>query len=507
MKTYLVAFVLAAVVAILMTPLARQLAPRIGAVDLPSGRRVNKKAIPRLGGIAILAGFLAPLFGLYFYDNRVSELFHGDLGRSLALILGAIAIAALGALDDIKGTRAIIKLLVQIVVAVGAYGGGFRIETITLPFVGHLPMGIFAAPVTVFWIVGVVNAVNLLDGLDGLAAGVSFFVCVVSFVTGLLSHNVLVCLLAVSLGGALVGFLFFNFNPATIFMGDTGSMFIGYILATTSLLGSKGGTAVALLVPILAMGVPIIDTLLAIVRRVIERRPIFSPDKGHLHHRLLDMGLTHRRAVLAIYGLSALFTTSAIVVYLGRTWQIGLALAVATALVFTMIRVLGIVHSAKAAADQRNQRYDAQTELLRGTVPRFIRATQTAASGADVLARLTAFAERSNLRYLGCEGGAVPGLGNWHWESSAEGDAHLEGYISAKYLLRGSGPGPSYLKFAWLSNTPSVAAETAILLQLVTDVIGDALKDCETPEGDLDPMPAGAEPVVPPSRSTITGEC
>jgi len=474
LKTYLAGFVLAALVAILLTPIARSLAPRLGAVDLPSGRRVHKKVIPRLGGIAILGGFLAPLLALYFYDNSVATLFNADVQRNLALVLGAVAMAALGAIDDTRGTRASVKLLVQIVIATGAFAGGFRIDSVVLPFIGHLQMGVFAAPVTVAWIVGIVNAVNLMDGLDGLAAGVSFFVCVVSFVTGVLSRNVLVCVLAASLAGALVGFLFFNFNPATIFMGDTGSMTIGYILATSALIGSKGGTAVALLVPVLAMGVPILDTLLAIVRRVIERRPIFSADKGHLHHKLLEMGLTHRRAVLAIYGLSLLFTATAIVVYMGRTWQIGLALALATALAFAVVRLLGIVQSARAAMARVSQKYDAQTEILRRTVPAFLRDTADLPVD-DLRDRLTQFAETSELQYVGCEEPEVPLIGSWHWEDLRGGDHVDKSYISAKYLMRGVSPGPRYIKFGWFSESHSVPAESAILLQLVTDAICDRL--------------------------------
>lgn len=472
MKTYLAAFFLSAIVAVAITPMARALAPKLGAVDLPSGRRVNKKVVPRLGGIAILVGFLSPLIGLFFYDNRVSDLFRSDPSRSLALICGAITIAALGAWDDIKGTRAAMKLLVQIAVAVGAYGGGYRIESVTLPFLGTLDMGIFAGPVTVFWIVGIVNAVNLMDGLDGLAAGVSFFVCVVSFVTGILSHNVLVCLLAVSLGGALIGFLFFNFNPATIFMGDTGSMTIGYILATTSLLGSKGGTAVALLVPILAMGVPILDTLLAIVRRVIERRPVFSPDKGHLHHRLLELGLTHRRAVLTIYGLSLLFTAAALIVYLGREWQVGMALTLATLLAFAMVRLLGIVQSATRARERKHQQYDRQTQLLRKTVPHLIRELAQPGVDADIIAKLIDFARGSSLRYVGCEEAWVPVIGAWHWEDEQAGAGGGEdSYLSAKYLLPIGAGSPVHLKFGWLSSAGAVSPEAAILLQLVTDSI------------------------------------
>lgn len=474
MRTYLVAFFLAGIVAVVMTPIVRLVAPMLGAIDVPSGRRVHKKAIPRLGGFAILAGFLAPLVGLYFYDNGVSAEFHEDPIRSTALIAGTVAMAFLGALDDIRGTRAAVKLAAQIVIAVGTFAGGFAIESVKLPFVGSLEMGAFAAPITVFWIVGVVNAVNLLDGLDGLAAGVSFFVCIVSFVTGILSHNILVCLLSVSLGGALLGFLFFNFNPATIFMGDTGSLAIGYVLATTSLLGSKGGTAVALMVPVLAMGVPIIDTLLAIVRRFLERRPIFSPDRGHLHHRLLDMGLTHRRAVLAIYGMSLLFTGAAIVVYMGRTWQIGLALAVAATLVFAMVRVLGIVQSARANLDRTRRGYGEPTASLRRTIPTLLQELAETASGQQLLDQLTAFAEQSGLQFVACEECRAWNIGSWHWERPGGQEADGN-YLSASYRLEECAGPSAVVTFGWISDARAVQGEVAILLQLAADALCEQL--------------------------------
>ncbi|MBN2717986.1 MAG: undecaprenyl/decaprenyl-phosphate alpha-N-acetylglucosaminyl 1-phosphate transferase, partial [Deltaproteobacteria bacterium] len=205
MKTLIVTFVVSAFVAVVVTPLVRRFAPAIGSVDLPSGRRVNKKVIPRLGGVAILLGFLAPLLGLFIYSNRISIIFQSDMHRVISLFLGSIVIAATGALDDIRGSRAIVKLVVQILVAVGAYLGGYQINTITLPFTGSLEMGIFAMPITTLWIVGIVNAVNLIDGLDGLAAGVAFFVCVVNFTIGIISNNILLALFAVALGGALIG--------------------------------------------------------------------------------------------------------------------------------------------------------------------------------------------------------------------------------------------------------------------------------------------------------------
>lgn len=471
-KTLLATFIISAVVAVIITPLVRKFAPKIGAVDLPSGRRVNKKVIPRLGGIAILLGFLAPLVGLMLYSNRISEAFIGDLSRVIALFAGSVAIAALGAVDDIKGTKAIYKLMVQIVIAVGAYFGGFQISYVNLPFIGSLDMGIFALPVTVLWIVGIINAVNLIDGLDGLAAGVAFFVCIVNFTIGLLSNNILVAVYAAALGGALVGFLVFNFNPATIFMGDTGSMLIGYILATTSLIGSKGGTAVALLVPIMAMGVPIFDTLLAVVRRYLSKQPIFSPDKGHIHHRLLDMGLTHKKTVLVLYGLSMLFTIAAISIYIGRDdWKAGVSLLAATVLIFVMMRAVGIFQLRKMKQKQIIGDFDETTKAMMKALPTYIIKSNNATTDNERRVALEQFCIESGLLFATCkcEENAEHFLKDWVWEESNGRNSLGRGYVSAKYPTKDQHNKTNILlKFGWSSEDATVCPQVDILLRIVT---------------------------------------
>jgi len=474
MKTYLVAFFLSALIAIALTPIVRRLAPKVGAIDLPSGRRVNKRITPRLGGVAILVGFVAPLLGLIFYDNDISILFWDDYTRALALLGGALAMLLLGAADDLKGVRAWIKLITQIAVAVLAFVAGFRIESISLPYIGLLEMGIFSLPVTVFWIVGIINAVNLIDGLDGLAAGVAFFVCVVNFVVGLISNSILVSLFAVALGGALLGFLVFNFNPATIFMGDSGSMFIGFVLATSALFGSKGSTAIGLLVPILALGLPIMDTLLAIVRRFVSRQPIFTADRGHIHHKLLEMGVTHRRAVLILYGISVLFTVIAIVVYLGRQdWEVGVALIVATAVIFGMVRAVGTFQFRSIRRSQRESRYSEATNLLRRALPEFVNEARDAGGPAQLLEALERFARNSNLVLIEYSGAGVHFLEDWHFESTQfNGNNHTtRGYVSATYALKPDDKTEGKIKFGWYSDAGDVSPQSEMLLQVATDEI------------------------------------
>ena len=288
MESYVVACLVSLVLSVLVTPIVRRFALRIGAVSTPGGRHVHGRAIPRLGGIGLAFAWAVPVIGLALRDGMVMRALNGKWLQIITVVGGAAAICTVGALDDVRGLRSVYKFAAQILVAAVAFACGFQIQAIQLPLLGTLQMGAFALPVTVLWIVGVTNAVNLIDGLDGLAAGVAFFAAFTSFVIASISGSVFVALTMAALMGALVGFLFFNFNPARIFMGDSGSYFLGFVLATTALAGGglqqKASTAVSLLVPVLALGVPIFDTLFSMFRRLVERRPIFSADRGHVHH-------------------------------------------------------------------------------------------------------------------------------------------------------------------------------------------------------------------------------
>src|SRR5579863_9231283 len=343
MRAFVLAFFLAAISSVVLTPIVRRVALRVGAVSKPGGRHVNERAVPRLGGIAIALAFLVPLATIFPLESVVSAALRAEWRRLTGLLVGAVVLAGVGVLDDTRRVRAVHKLLVQVAAASLAYAAGFHIDAVQLPVVGSISMGVFAGPITVLWIVGIVNAINLIDGLDGLAAGIVFFAGVTNFVVALVSHNTFVCALMATMLGAVLGFLLFNFNPARIFMGDSGSYFLGFLLGTTSVVGGSqtASTAVSILVPVLALGVPIFDTLFAMVRRYLERRPFFSPDRGHVHHRLLDMGITHRRAVLLLYGISMVLTIAAIAVSLGRNWQVGVAILTASIVVVGLVRFLG----------------------------------------------------------------------------------------------------------------------------------------------------------------------
>ncbi len=310
MSNFFWAFIIAFAVALIATPGVILLAKKTGAIDAPDARKVHKKPIPRIGGIAIFIAFMvAILTGMEFHvltDEVRTEL--------TGLLLGGTVIFVVGLIDDYVNLPAKVKLLGQIAAACVVVAFDVRIDFITDPFGDYLFLEYFAVPVTIFWIVGLTNTVNLIDGLDGLAAGVSGIAAITICLVAVQQDFLLVAVLTAALAGAAAGFLYYNFNPAKIFMGDSGSQFLGFMLAGISVIGAVKSTAtIALIIPILALGLPIMDTSFAIIRRYRGGVPIFKPDKGHLHHRLLDMGFTQKQAVLLMYVISALLGLSAVV--------------------------------------------------------------------------------------------------------------------------------------------------------------------------------------------------
>lgn len=310
MPNYIWAFLLALLVALIATPAVIELAAKTGAMDAPDARKVHKGPMPRIGGLAIYVGFMAAMAVMLDFGQLPDEIANGMVG----LLLGATIIVIIGLIDDYKNLPAKVKLVGQILAACVVVYFDVRIDVITDPFGDYFYLEYLAAPATVFWIVGLTNTVNLIDGLDGLAAGVSTIASITIMLVALQENVIIVALVTASLAGAALGFLKYNFNPAKIFMGDTGSMFLGFVLATISVIGAVKCTAtIALIVPILALGLPIMDTTFAIIRRYRGGVPIFKPDKGHLHHRLLDLGFSQKQAVLLMYVISALLGLSAVV--------------------------------------------------------------------------------------------------------------------------------------------------------------------------------------------------
>lgn len=311
---HLLAFSVGLIVAFFATPIARRIALRAGAVNVPhDNRRMHKKPMPLLGGLAIVAGFVVAIVYGFASRDLPEFLFFLRQPKSLGLIFGALIIIVLGIVDDIRVLRASIKFAFQLVAAVVVVATGTRITSITLPFTNGARDGMtyilgetIAFIISVLWIVGVTNAINLIDGLDGLAAGVSGIASISLFIVAVIRRQDDIALTAASLAGAIFGFLPYNFNPAKIFMGDTGSTFLGFILATVAIEGTmKSVTTIALAIPILVLGLPIFDTLFAILRRIANGRPISEADRGHIHHRLIDMGLSHKMSVIILYIVSA----------------------------------------------------------------------------------------------------------------------------------------------------------------------------------------------------------
>lgn len=300
MIEYILVFLVAAVMAFVMTPLARKIAVKKGAIDVPSeARRVHTTPIPRMGGLAIVVPF-----------TILALIFSGFNRSVIGIVLGGLVIAIGGVLDDIKSLKPLHKLMFQLLAVFILIIFDINIKMITIPFVSDnasMFIGIFEIPATILWVVGITNAINLIDGLDGLACGISTISAITILLVAMISGRYTAILLSAILAGACMGFLPYNFHPASIFLGDTGSQFLGFVLAAISIQGAvKSAAVIVVAVPILAIGVPIYDTLFAIVRRKLNHQPISEADRGHMHHRLLDMGIPHVQVVLLMYFVSIL---------------------------------------------------------------------------------------------------------------------------------------------------------------------------------------------------------
>ncbi len=312
MLTFLATFLIALILTILLTPMVRSFAPEIGAIDKPAERKVHTRNTPRTGGIAIFFGFsVAVLFGLLIGAEHGIKI---DPHPILGILLGGSIVLLVGLLDDMRGLKPLTKLFWQVAGAGVAIYFGVAISFVTNPISGVLALGWIALPLTLLWLVGMTNAVNLIDGLDGLASGVTLIAAGTLFFVALRTHQPGAALLMLALAGAALGFLRYNFFPASIFLGDSGSYFLGFVLAASAIIGVfKTTLIVALFLPLVILAVPIFDTTFAIIRRVGSHKSLFSPDDKHIHHLLLRAGLSQKEAVLSIYvacfllGVLALF--------------------------------------------------------------------------------------------------------------------------------------------------------------------------------------------------------
>lgn len=306
MEKFIIPMLVAFALSYFLTPLAKKFAIRVGAIDVPTdNRRVHTKPIPRMGGLAMYVSFTLSMF--LFSDLEMRKLIGIFIGSTILVIMGMI--------DDVKPLRASLKLVVQIIAALVLVEFGFRVDFLTNFFrdSGYIFFNGLSVPMTVIWIIGITNTINLVDGLDGLATGIATIAAATLAYVAFINGNTAVGILTLMLAGSSLGFLPHNFNPASIFMGDTGAYFLGFILAAISIEGTlKGTTALTLVIPVLALGLPIFDTAFAIIRRMLTKKPIFEADKGHIHHRLLHIGLDQKGAVIALYIISMLMGATAI---------------------------------------------------------------------------------------------------------------------------------------------------------------------------------------------------
>jgi UDP-GlcNAc:undecaprenyl-phosphate GlcNAc-1-phosphate transferase len=311
MNTYLTLFVVALSSSLFLTPIIRRLSQRIGWLDVPRDqRRLHLSPVPRLGGVAIYLSVMLALVPLPFLSNLVTDVLRANAHALKAVLLSASLVFLFGVYDDLKGSSAKWKFLALGAAGVVLYVMGGRITAITIPFTGSIQVPpILGLALTVFWVVAISNAFNLIDGMDGLAAGAALFATIVMLVVSFMQGNVAVTVLTLIVAGTLIGFLRYNFNPASIFLGDSGALFLGFTLAALSLVSAqKASTAVAIAIPMMAFGLPIIDTSFTIVRRFISGRPLFEGDREHIHHKLLERGWSQRHVAFVLYGVCALFS-------------------------------------------------------------------------------------------------------------------------------------------------------------------------------------------------------
>ena len=299
---YFIVFFIGFILAFVLTPIAEKIGIKFGAVDIPDERKVHQSPIPRVGGLSIYAAFAIAFFSGFFYLHTKGELFLVTGDEIIGIFLGGFVILLFGLADDLKSLKPRDKFIGQISAALILIFFGTRIDYINNPGNGIISLGILSIPLTIFWVVALINTFNFLDGLDGLAAGVSCIAATTFFIFSLLTNQFILALLCMAVVGSSLGFLRHNFYPAKIFMGDSGSMFLGYIIAAISIQGAiKSIALISLYMTVIIVAIPIFDTFFAIIRRIRKGKSIIEADNDHIHHRLLRKGLSHPTGVIIIY--------------------------------------------------------------------------------------------------------------------------------------------------------------------------------------------------------------
>jgi UDP-GlcNAc:undecaprenyl-phosphate GlcNAc-1-phosphate transferase len=371
--TFLIIFVASLVVSAVLARLVRDTANARGWATAPESKRhLHEKPVPRLGGIAILGSVITVVSGAAVASNVLHLNYSFSSSTFLGLLGPTLVVFGLGLADDFRPLSPYIKFGVQILAAVWLFANGCRVTTFHLLF-GERQIGNIAALVlTVFWVLLITNAFNLLDGLDGLAGGSALFSSLVVFIVSLMTGNTLAEVVTIALAGAIVGFLRYNFNPATIFLGDCGSLVIGFVLSAVSLASSeKTSTVVAVAIPVVSFGLPILDTCMAVLRRFLNGKSLFSADGEHIHHKLLQRGLTHRQAVVVLYAVSAFFALISLPLLSPKSGTIAIVLSVVGLGVFFGLQHLGyreVDELRRVARRTWEQKTIITNNLSRGTI-------------------------------------------------------------------------------------------------------------------------------------------
>lgn len=397
MKTYTVLFALAFLFSYVSTPLLRWVLQQRGLLDsaVPAGPQ-RRRPIPRLGGIVIYFALLASLSALIIPHNLVTEQFRAELPTLFLLWGPATLVLLLGVVDDIWGMNAWVKLGGQLVAAGWLVLAGAYISQLSMPWGAVVALGALAIPVTLVWLVGITNAFNLIDGLDGLAAGVAFLSASAIAVTAAMVEDTIVVVVTVALAGALLGFLRHNFSPATIFLGDSGSLFIGFVLAAAAVLWHQKTTvAIAVAAPLVAFALPVTDTAVSMLRRYLRGQPIFTSDRQHIHHRLLRLGFSPRQAVLILYAASALAALGCILIARGHNF-----VTVMVLVLFMVACWVGLQRLSYPEFVEVSRAFNRQLGAARGRLEENVESLRTATNLPELRARLTACAQSLELDEL-----------------------------------------------------------------------------------------------------------
>ncbi len=470
MKTYAATLLLSLLAALLLTRLARFLGNKLQLVDVGGGRKLHSGSIPRIGGPAIAFATILPMLILLMIDNEIADNWRALGARGWAVIGCSLMAAALGLFDDLFHLRARKKLLFQIIISVAAYYLGLQIKMFTLPFFGLLEMGIFALPVTVCWFVGFMNVINLIDGMDGLCAGIVAIASLALFSVACVQNSHVVAVMSIAVFGAVLGFLRYNFSPASIFMGDSGSYFLGFVLAAISLTGSHKSTAVvAIATPLLALGIPILDTAMAITRRAVAGQPIFSPDRGHMHHIMLDSGHSTFKTLGMFYSSTSILALAGIIVTIGQQHETVIALATVCVLIIYLIRIIGFrASSARESVDP--QWVSTKASTLLELLPDFIERLNHAQSMEDVELLLKGLGEKSHLVSVSIS----PTLSSkyqFDWRQEQEKQPARTQLLSVEHGLDFDSSNFGTLNICWFSEHAKPSLETKTLIRVFATML------------------------------------